>query len=88
MKLPTLPARASAALTAAITAALYLSQEVHMSHTLHQAIIIVGGLVLGLLVPGAVPALRSGAAEPAPPYIVGVPKPIPATPDPTEQGLP
>lgn len=44
-----LPAKLSAALAVAITAAIALAQEIQMPHVWHQVVVIVGGLVLALL---------------------------------------
>jgi hypothetical protein len=47
MKLPT---RIAITLTTAITGLMVLSTEAHMTHIAHQACLIVGGAILGLIV--------------------------------------
>jgi len=55
-----LPTRLAVALGTTLTALIALSQEVKLSHPVHQAIIIVGGLLLAFMVhPG-----ESGTVQP------------------------
>lgn len=82
-----LPSRLALALGTLVTGAMAITGEVSLSHPLHQAVVLVGAVLLFLIHPQEAGVLP--AAAPAPPYDVGAPTPAaPAPPAPSAQSLP
>jgi hypothetical protein len=70
-----LPVAIGGAIATAFTAAIALTGELDLSHPLHQAIVIAGGLAIAIV--GYLTISPTAAAPAGPPYTIPDPLPVP-----------